>query len=59
MFVIIHVIIFCCFNFTLTNKSHVSHVGFFAKPRVQVIEFASSVCNPTATIGSEKQRYVL
>jgi hypothetical protein len=56
MFVIIHVIIFCCFNFTLTNKSH---VGFFAKPRVQVIEFASSVCNPTATIGSEKQRYVL
>jgi hypothetical protein len=27
MYLIIYVIIFCCFNFTLTNKSHVSHVS--------------------------------
>jgi hypothetical protein len=26
MYVIIYVINFCCFNFTLTDKSHVSHV---------------------------------
>jgi hypothetical protein len=26
MYVIMYVIIFCCFNSTLTNKSHVCHV---------------------------------
>jgi hypothetical protein len=52
MYVIIYVINFCCFNFTLTNKSHVSHVrhalwhvcnvgtpSFYSAPYLQLVGY--------------------
>jgi hypothetical protein len=52
MYVIIYVIIFCCFNFTLSNKSHVSHVrhalwhvrdvwtpSFYSAPYLQLVGY--------------------